>query len=125
MEGFIYLVPFIILSWFGTSFFFKAAGEKQWKAFIPVYNVIVWLKLIKKPTWWVLLSFIPVVNIVLFIGMVVELLNSFGIRNKAQHVIAAVVPYIYLPYLGMKGGLAHTGPVVSLESGQKLCFSRL
>lgn len=111
MEGFIYLVPFIILSWFGTSFFFKAAGEKQWKAFIPVYNVIVWLKLIKKPTWWVLLSFIPVVNIVLFIGMVVELLNSFGIRNKAQHVIAAVVPYIYLPYLGMKGGLAHTGPV--------------
>lgn len=111
MEGFIYLVPFIILSWFGVSFFFKAAGEKQWKAFVPVYNVVVWLKLIKKPTWWVLLSFIPVVNLVLFVGMVVELLNSFNIRGKVQHVIAAVLPYIYLPFLGLKTELEYTGPV--------------
>lgn len=111
MEGFIYLVPFIILSWFGTSFFFKAAGYAQWKAFVPVYNVVVWLKIIKKPTWWVVLSFIPVVNLVLFIGMVVELLNSFNIRNKVQHVIAAVLPYVYLPFLGLKTDLEYTGPV--------------
>lgn len=124
MEGFIYLVPFIILSWFGVSFFFKAAGEKQWKAFVPVYNVVVWLKLIKKPTWWVVLSFIPVVNLVLFIGMVVELLNSFNIRNKVQHVIAAVLPYIYLPYLGLKTELEYTGPVDYSKPGMKKGMAR-
>ena len=98
MQGFLYLLPFILLSWFGLSYFFKSAGYAQWKAFVPIYNVIIWLKIIKKPTWWVALTFIPVVNIVLFIGMVVELLNSFGIRTKVQHIIAAVLPYLYLPY---------------------------
>lgn len=111
MQGILYLLPFILLSWFGISFFFKSAGYAQWKAFVPVYNVVIWLKIIKKPLWWTLLSFIPVVNMVLFIGMVVELLNSFGIRGKVKHVIAAVIPYLYLPYLGLKTELVHTGPV--------------
>jgi signal peptidase I len=31
--------------------------------------------------------------------MVVELLNSFGKRNQIDHILGAVVPFIYLPYL--------------------------
>lgn len=111
MEGFLYLLPFIVAAWFGTSFFFKAAGYASWKAYIPVYNVYIWLKIIQKPTWWVLLSFIPVVNLVLYVGMVVELLNSFGMRNKLLHAITASFSFVMLPYLGLKGNLNYTGPV--------------
>jgi hypothetical protein len=41
---------------------FEKAGEKGWKAFIPVYNFLVWLKIIKKPWWWIFLILIPTVG---------------------------------------------------------------
>ena len=66
----------------------------MWKAFVPIYSTLIWLKLIKKPKWWLVLTFIPVVNIVLGIGMIVELLNSFGRRNPVEHILASALGYI-------------------------------
>ena len=95
----------------GLGLFFKKADVQLWKAFVPIYSTLIWLKLIKKPKWWVFLSFIPVVNIVLGIGMIVELLNSFGRRNVVEHVLASALGYIYLPYLALTKELEYTGPV--------------
>ena len=105
----------LILMWLGIriglGLFFKKADVQLWKAFVPIYSTLIWLKLIKKPKWWVFLSFIPVVNIVLGIGMIVELLNSFGRRNVVEHVLASALGYIYLPYLALTKELEYTGPV--------------
>ncbi len=95
----------------GLGLFFKKAEVQLWKAFVPIYSTLIWLKLIKKPKWWLVLTFIPVVNIVLGIGMIVELLNSFGRRNPVEHILASALGYIYLPYLGLTQKLEYTGPV--------------
>ena len=95
----------------GLGLFFKKADVQLWKAFVPIYSTLIWLKLIKKPKWWLVLTFIPVVNIVLGIGMIVELLNSFGRRNPVEHILASALGYIYLPYLGLTQKLEYTGPV--------------
>ncbi len=94
---------FLIISWLliraGLSFFFKESGHKGWMAFIPVYSTYIWTKMIQKPWWWVILAFVPVVNLVLGVGMIVELLNLHGKRKPLQHIMGGVIPFIYLPYL--------------------------
>lgn len=105
----------LILMWLGIrvglGLFFKKAEIKFWKAFVPIYSTLIWLKLIKKPKWWLILTFIPVVNIVIGIGMIVELMNSFGRRNVVEHVLASVLGYIFLPYIALTKELNYTGPV--------------
>lgn len=57
---------------------FTKAGQPGWAAIIPFYNVYVMLKLIGRPGWWLLLFFIPIVNLVLSIVVAIDLARSFG-----------------------------------------------
>src|SRR5215213_1016061 len=43
---------------------FTKAGKPGWAAIIPIYNAVVLLQIAGKPLWWLLLFFIPIVNIV-------------------------------------------------------------
>ena len=57
---------------------FTKAGEAGWKSIIPIYNVIVLLKIVGRPWWWLLLMLIPLVNIVVLIVVMNDLSKSFG-----------------------------------------------
>jgi hypothetical protein len=57
---------------------FTKAGEPGWASIVPIYNAVVLLKIVGKPTWWVLLYFIPCANIVVSILVMIELAKSFG-----------------------------------------------
>ena len=105
------LILLSILFLFGLAKLFSKAGEKSWKAFVPIYNVYVWLKIVQRPTWWLILSLIPVVNIVLIIGLTVELLNCFGKRKVFEHVLGAVAGFIYLPYIAFYENVEFTGVI--------------
>jgi hypothetical protein len=39
---------------------FTKADKPGWAAIVPIYNVIVMLKIAGRPMWWLLLMFIPV-----------------------------------------------------------------
>jgi cobalamin synthase len=57
---------------------FTKAGQEGWKAIIPIYNMIVLLKIAGRPWWWVLLLIVPIVNIVIVILWYSSLSKSFG-----------------------------------------------
>lgn len=57
---------------------FSKAGQPGWAPIIPFYNTIVLLRVVGKPWWWLLLVFIPVVNIVVGVIVGVDLAKSFG-----------------------------------------------
>ena len=38
---------------------FVKAGKPGWACIIPIYSAIVLLEIIKKPTWWLFMFFIP------------------------------------------------------------------
>lgn len=78
---------------------FKKAGEDPKKLFIPYYNLYTWLKLIEKSAWWYLWLIIPFVNVFSFMLMIIELIKGFGKNKLHEEVLAAVVPFIYLPWL--------------------------
>lgn len=57
---------------------FEKAGEPGWAAIIPIYNLIVLLKIAGKPAWWFLLMLIPIVNFIVAIIVIMSLARNFG-----------------------------------------------
>lgn len=74
---FIYLI-FLVVVIAAMWRIFTKAGEEGWKSIIPIYNIVVLLKIIGRPTWWLILMLIPLVNIVIGIIVAIDLAKSFG-----------------------------------------------
>jgi len=86
-----------IVHFLGTWKLYKAAGYQAWQAAIPVYNAVILMKIINRPVWWVILLFIPTINLILFGVIWVEILRSFG-KNSAKDTLLGLVTfglYIY------------------------------
>lgn len=83
----------------GTWKFYVKAGRKAWEAAVPLYNAIVLLKIIKRPTWWTVLLFIPIINLILFPVIWVETLRSFGKKSTADTALAVFTLGFYLYYV--------------------------
>ena len=78
---------------------FTKAGKPGWAVIIPIYNIIVLLKIIGKPLWWIILLFIPLVNIWFSIVMVHSLSKSFG-RGVGFTLGLIFLGIIFYPILG-------------------------
>ena len=46
---------------------FTKAGEAGWKSIIPIWNILVLLKIVGREWWWIILMLIPIVGIVIWI----------------------------------------------------------
>ncbi|MEE2771629.1 MAG: signal peptidase I [Bacteroidota bacterium] len=81
----------------GTWKLYQRAGRKAWEAAVPVYNAVILMKIINRPWWWVILMFIPIVNLIIIPVIWVETIRSFG-RNSVAETWAVVLTlgfYIY------------------------------
>ena len=94
-------IPMFLLLHAGLALTFKKAGLSWWKGLVPLYNVVVWLKLVKKPNWWIVFYIIPVLNFVMSIGIILDLVRSFGKKRFIDHALAVIFPYFYFLYLGL------------------------
>jgi hypothetical protein len=57
---------------------FTKAGKPGWAAIIPIYNLVVLLQIVRKPLWWIVMFFIPLVSLIFAILLYVELAKAFG-----------------------------------------------
>lgn len=89
---------------------FEKAGEAGWKALIPVYNWFVWLKLIGKPSWWIVLTLIPIVNVLVLVAMVIDLAKAFGKHGLGHHAAALLLPFYFFPKIGFDPKVSYLGP---------------
>ncbi|MFD2422467.1 DUF5684 domain-containing protein [Amycolatopsis pigmentata] len=90
---------------------FTKAGQPGWAAIVPFYNTVVLLRVVGRPWWWLLLMFIPFVNIVLLFIVYVDLAKSFG-KGTGFGVLTVFFPYICLPILAF-GDARYVGPAGS------------
>ncbi len=87
-----------LIHFLGTWKLYVKAGRKAWEAAIPIYNGIVLMQIINRPKWWVLLLFIPIINLLMFPVIWVETIRSFG-QNKLWQTWAVILSlgfYIYV-----------------------------
>ena len=78
LELFIFFLILQLVHFAGTWKLYIKAGRKPWEAIVPIYNAIVLMKIINRPTWWVILLFIPVINLLMFPIIWIETARSFG-----------------------------------------------
>jgi len=85
---------------------FSKAGQPGWAAIIPIYNLIVWCKIVGRPIWWILLLLIcfPIFYIILCI----DLAKSFG-KGVGFAIGLILLSIIFFPILGF-GSATYQGP---------------
>ncbi|MBX4198348.1 signal peptidase I [Candidatus Parcubacteria bacterium] len=77
---------------------FTKAGQPGWASIIPIYNLIIINRMAGKPAWWILLFFIPVVNIVVSMLIAYYLALAFG-KGIGYTLGLFFVPFIFYPML--------------------------
>ena len=78
---------------------FAKAGKPGWTALIPIYNWVVWMEIVGRPLWWVILLFVPIVGLVVYIIISLDLSKSFG-HGTLFGFVLAFFPAIALAILG-------------------------
>jgi len=104
------LILYFIGCLVGLWFVFKKAGVQPWKVIIPVYNIIVWIKICGKRWPWYIYFLLPAINVFTFLLMVVETAKVFRRYGFWEQTFAVLFPCIYLPILGISKKYEYTDP---------------
>ena len=91
---------------------FKKAGKPGWAAIVPIYNIVVELEIIGRPLWWIILFFVPFVNIVIGIIVALDMAKSFG-KSTAFGVGLILLAIIFYPILAW-GSATYRGPAAAV-----------
>lgn len=95
----IFLFVLIIVVIIGGWKVFDKAGEPGWASIVPIYSFVVLLKIIDKPLWWIILMFVPPVNLVIAIICCIELAKKFD-KGAGFGIGLAFFSFIFVPILG-------------------------
>lgn len=98
----------IVLVIAGMWKMFTKAGQPGWGAIIPFYNGYLLLKIVGRPVWWLILFFIPIVSLIVWIVLVMDIAKSFG-RGMGTAIGLFFLSFIFIPILGF-GDAEYQGP---------------
>lgn len=96
-EWLLFVLAVQLIHFFGTWKLYQRAGRKPWEALIPVYNGFVLMEIIKRPKWWILLLFVPIVNLLMFPIIWIETARSFGFVER-KHTILTLITFGLFAY---------------------------
>jgi hypothetical protein len=75
----------------------KTNTENAWLAWIPIGNLILLLQISKKPIWWIILFFIPFVNLVMMILVWMAVAKELGKPDWLGVLMIVPVANIVIP----------------------------
>ena len=90
---------------------FTKAGKPGWAAIVPIYNLIVLLEIAGKPLWWVVLFFIPFVNLVAVVLVGIAVAEKFG-KGTGFGVGLGLLGFVFFPILGFSDATYQGQPPV-------------
>ena len=89
---------------------FEKAGAQGWMAIIPILNTYVFVRMAGKDGWWLLLMFIPIVNIVVAFIVSIEIAHRFD-RSTGFGVGLVLLGFIFAPMLGFCDAVCTAHPI--------------
>jgi hypothetical protein len=89
------LIVFMIVTMWKV---FTKAGRPGWAIIVPIYNWYILLKIASKPGWWLILFFIPLVNIVIIFLTYLAIAQNFG-KGTGFAVGLFFLGFIFFPIL--------------------------
>lgn len=86
-EWLLFVLAIQVIHFLGTWKLYQRAGRKAWEALIPVYNGFVFMEILKRPKWYILLLFVPIVNLLMFPIIWIETARSFGFLDRKYTIL--------------------------------------
>jgi hypothetical protein len=115
MIGMIIELAIVVAALAGLWKTFEKMGKPGWNGIIPIYNIILILEVVGKPIWWIVLFFIPIVNLVVAILVLIAFAAKFG-KGPGFGVGLALLGFIFFPILGFGdaqySGATPAGPAI-------------
>ncbi len=88
-----------VVHFLATWKLYVKAGRKAWEAAVPIYNAVVLMGIINRPKWWVILLFIPIINLIMFPVVWVETIRSFGRNSTLDTWLVVLTLGFYIFYV--------------------------
>ena len=112
---YIIIFPFLLIISIGYWKLFEKAGCPGWEAIIPLYSYYIMLKISGRPSWWFILLFIPILNVVFGVGIYLDFLRSYGKFTFSDKLRALLLPFVFIPLWGFDNNTTYLGPSSSAE----------
>lgn len=106
-QWFLFFLVVQVIHFFGTWKLYKIAGRQAWEAAIPIYNAVILTKIMNRHWSWVILLFVPVVNVIMLPIFWVETLRSFGKNSTTDTVLGVVTLGFYIYYINYTQDVKH------------------
>jgi signal peptidase I len=125
----LFIVLVQIIHGLGTWKLYTKAGRKAWEAFTPVYNAIVLMKIINRPTWWTLLLFIPIINLFMLPIVWIETLRTFNKKSTTDMILGVVTCGFYIAYVNYTQEVVYhanrdlKAPTKAIDTAGSLAFA--
>ncbi|MDG1929903.1 MAG: signal peptidase I [Flavobacteriaceae bacterium] len=97
---------------------YKKAGYAPYLAAIPFYNSVVLLRIIGRPSWWVVLLYFPIVNLLMLPVVWVETARKFGKDSLTDSLLAWATLGLYGFYINYASDV-HYNPEQSIAPKTK------
>ncbi len=104
----VYLILFLLTL---ASFFkiFNKAGESGWKALIPLFNILIYVKILKKPIWWLIIYLIFPIS---YFIVAMDISKLF--KKKILFTLGLIfLPFVFYPLLAF--GKSQIGKSLSVK----------
>ena len=98
-EWLILFLSFNLIIFGGSQRLFKMAGVANWKSIIPIYNIVKHLDIIKRPRWWAILVFIPVINLLMIPVIWIEFIKMFNHNSKLDRILVIITLGFYIYFV--------------------------
>ncbi|HPN96356.1 MAG TPA: DUF5684 domain-containing protein [Candidatus Moranbacteria bacterium] len=109
----IFLVFYVYMAVCLMKMAHKTNTPNAWFAWIPILNMILMLQVAQKPIWWIILFFIPLVNIIMCILVWMAVAKALGKPEWVGVLMIVPIANIIVPgYLAFSGSSAPSQPSV-------------
>ena len=95
LQWILFFLAIQLIHFGGTWRLYQKAGKQAWEALIPIYNALILMDIIRRPRWWVILLFVPIINLMMFPVIWVETLRSFGKNSPMDTALGLLTFGLY------------------------------
>ncbi len=108
---YIILIAFTFIGVVAQWSLYEKCDQPGVACIVPVWNVIVFLRIVGRPAWQLFLLLIPIYNIYFFFKVFIEICQCFGKRSWIDYFLVVVLNAPYIIYLGLSPENEYKGPL--------------
>lgn len=87
----------------------EKAGKPLWTGFVPLYNWLMIIEVVGRPSWWIIGCLIPGVNVVFNILLYIDLAKSYG-KDTGYGILLILFNFVMIPMMAFSDDVRYVGP---------------